>query len=253
MSLLKVEGLNLWYGDRKVLHDISFEVGEGEVLCIVGESGSGKSSILYSILGLLPRNSKTEGKVWFLGMNLLELPEEERRRIRGKDIGMVFQEPSSYLDPLFTVGSQIRETFENHFPSRKKEAYRKALEAMRNAGIPLPEEKYRAYPHQLSGGLKQRVCIAIATVCGPKLLLADEPTTALDVSVQKRILNLFRRMRSEGRSVILVTHDLGVVAEVGDRVVVLRDGRIVESGDVYSLFDNPKEDYTRMLVSLSTL
>jgi len=160
----------------------------------------------------------------------------------------VFQEPSSYLDPLFTVGSQIREAFLSHFPDRKREAYEKTLEAMRNAGIPSPEEKYGAYPHQLSGGLKQRVCIAMATVCGPKLLLADEPTTALDVSVQKRILNLFRKMKKEGRSVVLVTHDFGVVAEVGDRVVVLKEGRIVEQGDVYEIFDNPKDGYTKMLL-----
>ncbi len=248
MSLLKVEGLNLWYGDKKVLHDVSFEVEEGEILCIVGESGSGKSSILYSILRLLPESSRVEGRIMFAGRNLLDLSEREMRNVRGKEIGMIFQEPSAYLDPLFTVGSQIRETFESHFPNKKGEAYERTLEAMKNAGIPSPEEKYRSYPHQLSGGLKQRVCIAMATVCGPKLLLADEPTTALDVSVQKRILNLFRRIRSEGRSVILVTHDFGVVAEVGDRVVVLKDGRIVERGDVYSVFDSPKDSYTKMLL-----
>ena len=248
MSLLEVKGLNLWYGDKKVLHDVSFEVGEGEILCIVGESGSGKSSILYSILGLLPEGSRVEGKIAFSGRNLLDLPEREMRKVRGREIGMIFQEPSSYLDPLFTVGSQIRETFESHFPQRKGEAYEKTIEAMRNAGIPSPEEKYKAYPHQLSGGLRQRVCIAMATVCGPKLLLADEPTTALDVSVQKRILNLFRKIRSEGKSVVLVTHDFGVVAEVGDRVVVLKDGRIVESGDVYRVFDRPKDSYTKMLL-----
>ena len=248
MSLLKVENLNLWYGDSKVLHDVSFDLNEGEILCIVGESGSGKTSILYSILGLLPEKARVEGKVLFSGRNLLGLPEREMRSIRGREIGMVFQEPSSYLDPLFTAGTQIRETFESHFPERREEAYEKTIEAMRSAGIPSPEEKYRSYPHQLSGGLKQRVCIAMATVCGPKILLADEPTTALDVSVQKRILNLFRKMKEEGRSVILVTHDFGVVAEVGDRVLVLKDGRIVEEGDVYRIFDNPKEDYTKMLL-----
>lgn len=248
MSLLKVENLNLWYGDKKVLHDVSFDLEGGEVLCIVGESGSGKSSILYSILRLLPENAKVEGRVVFSDRDLLKLSEKEMRSIRGREVGMVFQEPSSYLDPLFTVGSQIKETFESHFPGRGKESFERTLEAMRNAGIPSPRERYRAYPHQLSGGLKQRVCIAMATVCEPKLLLADEPTTALDVSVQKRILNLFRKVRSEGKSVILVTHDFGVVAEVGDRVVVLKNGRIVESGDVYTIFDRPNDSYTRMLL-----
>ncbi len=248
MSLLKVENLNLWYGNSKVLHDVSFELKEGEILCIVGESGSGKSSILYSILRLLPETARVEGSILFFGKDLLKLSEKEMKKIRGKDIGMVFQEPSSYLDPLFTVGSQIKETFESHFPEGRKEAHLRTLEAMRNAGIPSPEEKFWAYPHQLSGGLKQRVCIAMATVCGPKILLADEPTTALDVSVQKRILNLFRKMKEEGRSVILVTHDFGVVAEVGDRVIVLKKGRIVEEGDVYRIFDDPKDSYTKMLL-----
>ena len=249
MSLLEVRGLSLWYGDNRVLYDVSFSIGRGEVLCIVGESGSGKSSILYSILGLLPPNARLEGEIFFDGKDLTTLKESERKKIRGKGIGMVFQEPSSYLDPLFTVGSQIAETFEAHFPEGKKESRERAVDAMRKAGIPKAEEKFGMYPHQLSGGLKQRVCIAISVVCEPSLLLADEPTTALDVSVQKRILNLFRRLRSEGKSVILVTHDFGVVAEVGDRVLVLKDGRIVEEGNVYEIFDSPKESYTKMLLS----
>ncbi len=248
MALLEVRSINLWYGDKKVLHDVSFHVGEGEVLCIVGESGSGKSSILYSILGLLPEGSRLEGSVRFRGTELTDLGEARMRKVRGRDIGMVFQEPSSYLDPLFTVGRQIAETYESHFPEDKGNSYLKAVEAMRRAGIPKAEEKFGMYPHQLSGGLKQRVCIAMATVCQPRLLLADEPTTALDVSVQKRILGLFRKLRSEGKSIVLVTHDFGVVAEVGDRVVVLKDGRVVEEGSVYEIFDRPKNDYTKMLL-----
>lgn len=247
MNLLEVKGLNLWYGNNRVLYDISFDVKKGEVLCIVGESGSGKSSILYSIAGLLPENAKVEGEVKFDGIDLLKVSESERRKMRGKDIGMIFQEPSAYLDPLFTVGSQIEETYKSHFPGAT-DSRSKAIEALRKAGIPKPEEKFNMYPHQLSGGLKQRVCIAISIVCEPKLLLADEPTTALDVSVQKRILNLFRRLRSEGKSIILVTHDFGVVAEVGDRVVVLKEGRVIEEGDVYRIFDSPKESYTKMLL-----
>lgn len=249
MTVLKVEKLNLWYGHRKVLQDVSFEVGEGEVLCIVGQSGSGKSSILYSILGLLPPHARVEGSIYLMGDDLRKLGRKEMREIRGRKIGMVFQEPSSYLDPLFTVGIQISETLFAHFSKSAEEVRERTLKAMRRVGIPEPEKKYGMYPHQLSGGLKQRVCIAMATVCEPKLLLADEPTTALDVSVQKRILALFRKIRSEGRSIVLVTHDFGVVAEVGDRVLVLKEGKVVEEGSVYDIFDHPKDPYTRELLA----
>ncbi|HIQ30625.1 MAG TPA: ABC transporter ATP-binding protein [Aquifex aeolicus] len=249
MTVLKVEKLNLWYGHRKVLQDVSFEVGEGEVLCIVGQSGSGKSSILYSILGLLPPHARVEGSIYLMGDDLRKLGRKEMREIRGRKIGMVFQEPSSYLDPLFTVGIQISETLFAHFSKSAEEVRERTLKAMRRVGIPEPEKKYGMYPHQLSGGLKQRVCIAMATVCEPKLLLADEPTTALDVSVQKRILALFRKIRSEGRSIVLVTHDFGVVAEVGDRVLVLKEGKVVEEGSVYDIFDHPQDPYTRELLA----
>ncbi len=248
MTLLEVKNLNLWYGDFQALKEVSFSLGEGEILCIVGESGSGKTSILNAIMGLLPKGAKVEGEVLFMGRDLLSLEEEELRKIRGKEIAMVFQEPSSYLDPLFTVGVQIGETYTAHEKAIKEVVSRKVVESMRRAGIPDPETKARMYPHQLSGGLKQRVCIASAIICGPKVLLADEPTTALDVSVQKRILHLFRSMKEEGRSLIIVTHDFGVVAEVGDRVLVLKEGRVVEEGSVFEVFDSPKEDYTRMLL-----
>lgn len=248
MALLSVKNLNLWYRDFQALRNVSFEVNPGEVLCIVGESGSGKTSIFFSIMGLLPEYAKVEGEILFQGKNLLKLPERELNKIRGKDIGIVFQEPSLYLDPLFTVGSQIEETYTAHFKD-KKGAYARTIKAMKKAGIPKAEEKYRMYPHQLSGGLKQRVCIANAIVCEPKLILADEPTTALDVSVQRRILHLFRVLKEEGKAVIVITHDFGVVAEVGDRVIVLKDGEIVEKGDVFSVFDNPKHDYTKKLLS----
>jgi len=247
MSLLRVENLNLWYGDHQVLFEVSFEVEEGEIFCIVGESGSGKSSILQSIMGLLPPEASLSGRVVFKGRDLVTLSESERRAIRGRDIGMIFQEPSSYLDPLFTVGSQIEEAYRSHFPSDPS-AREKAVEAMRKAGIPKPEDKFGMYPHQLSGGLKQRVCIAVSIVCQPSLLLADEPTTALDVSVQKRILQLFRKLREEGKAIILVTHDFGVVAEVGDRVMVLHNGRIVEEGDIFTIFDRPTHPYTKLLL-----
>ncbi|RME13407.1 MAG: ABC transporter ATP-binding protein, partial [Aquificota bacterium] len=220
--MLEVKNLNLWYGENHVLKGISFEVKEGEVLCIVGESGSGKTTILYSIMGLLPEGARLQGSIKFRGKELLGLSEREYRRIRGRHISIVFQEPSVYLDPLFKVGLQVEEAYVAHFG--KWGAKEKALEALRKAGIKDAERVYQSYPHHLSGGLKQRVCIAIATLCNPELVLADEPTTALDVSVQSRILRLFRDMKEEGRSVILVTHDFGVVAEVADRVMVLKDG-----------------------------
>jgi len=247
--LLEVKNLNLWYGEKQVLWNVSFNLNDGEILCIVGESGSGKSSILYSIMGILPPLARLQASINFADTELTGLTDRDMQRIRGKDIGMVFQEPSSYLDPLFTVGSQIEETYLGHFPADKKGARERALQAMKRAGIASAEEKFKLYPHQLSGGLKQRVCIASAIVCEPRLLLADEPTTALDVSVQKKILSLFRRLRQEGKSILLVTHDFGVVAEVADRVVVLKEGRVVEEGNVFDIFDSPREEYTKLLLS----
>lgn len=248
MALLSVRNLNLWYRDFWALKGVSFEVNSGEILCIVGESGSGKSSIFFAIMKLLPEYAKVEGEIVFEGKNLLTLSEREMKKIRGKDIGMVFQEPSLYLDPLFTVGYQIQETYLSHFKDKKR-AYEQTIKAMKKAGIPKPEEKFHMYPHQLSGGLKQRVCIANAIVCEPKLVLADEPTTALDVSIQRRILQLFRVLKEEGKAVVIITHDFGVVAEVGDRVIVLKEGEMVEEGDVLSVFDSPKHEYTKRLLS----
>lgn len=248
MALLSVRNLNLWYRDFWALKGVSFEVNPGEILCVVGESGSGKSSIFFAIMRLLPEYTKVEGEIVFEGKNLLTLSEREMKKIRGKDIGMVFQEPSLYLDPLFTVGYQIQETYLSHFKD-KKSAYEQTIKAMKKAGIPKPEEKFHMYPHQLSGGLKQRVCIANAIVCEPKLVLADEPTTALDVSIQRRILQLFRVLKEEGKAVVIITHDFGVVAEVGDRVIVLKEGEVVEEGDVLSVFDSPKHEYTKRLLS----
>lgn len=240
--LLEVKDLNLWYGEKHVIRGISFSLDKGEVLCLVGESGSGKTSILYSILGLLPEGAKLQGSIKFMGKELIGLSEREYRKIRGRHISIVFQEPSVYLDPLFKIGVQLEEAYRAHF--REGNPKEKALEALKKAGVPDAQRVYNSYPHHLSGGLKQRVCIAIATICNPELVLADEPTTALDVSVQSRILKLFRDMKSEGRSVLLVTHDFGVVAEVADRVIVLREGQIVEEGSVYEIFDSPKHPYT---------
>lgn len=245
--LLEVENLNLWYGEKHILKDVSFGIDAGEVLCIVGESGSGKSSILASIMGLLPKYAKVSGSVKFKGKEILGLAESEYRKLRGRHISMVFQEPSAYLDPLFKIGTQIEEAYIAHFG--KKGAKQKSLQALKDAGIEDAERVYRLYPHHLSGGMKQRVCIAIATVCDPDIVLADEPTTALDVSVQEKILALFRRLRERGKAVIIVTHDFGVVAEVADKVIVLKDGQVVEQKDVFSIFDNPEHPYTKELLS----
>ncbi|GBC88406.1 Oligopeptide transport ATP-binding protein OppD [bacterium HR13] len=245
--LLEVENLNLWYGEKHILKDVSFGIDAGEVLCIVGESGSGKSSILASIMGLLPKYAKVSGSVKFKGKEILGLAESEYRKLRGRHISMVFQEPSAYLDPLFKIGTQIEEAYIAHFG--KKGAKQKSLQALKDAGIEDAERVYRLYPHHLSGGMKQRVCIAIATVCDPEIVLADEPTTALDVSVQEKILALFRRLRERGKAVIIVTHDFGVVAEVADKVIVLKDGQVVEQKDVFSIFDNPEHPYTKELLS----
>jgi len=247
MALLEIKNLNLWYGDKHTLKDINLKLEEREILCIVGESGSGKSSILYSILRILPKNARVSGEVIFEGKNLLDLPEKDMRKIRSRRIGIVFQEPSAYLDPLFTIGSQLSETAIAHLSLKNVKDY--VIDKMRKAGIPSADKRYYAYPHHLSGGLKQRVCIANAIMCNPKIILADEPTTALDVSVQKRILSLFRHMKEEDTSVILVTHDFGVVAECADRVVVLKDGKILEEGDVFEIFENPKHSYTKMLIN----
>ena len=250
MALLEVKNLSVVYPNSSfpAVDNLSFELKEGEILCVVGESGSGKSTLLRAIAGLLPKNTRVSGEIIFKGKNLLSLSSKERRRIMGKDIGVVFQEPSVYLDPLFKVGEQIRETCQIHFPQRDcKEA---ALSSLRYCGIPDAERVYNSYPHQLSGGLKQRVNIADATVNNPSLLLADEPTTALDVSTQKRILALFRKLRHDGKAILLVTHDFGVVWEVADRVLVMKDGRKVEEGSVFEIYENPKHPYTRKLVSI---
>lgn len=244
--LLEIRNLSLWYGEKQVLKNINLSLAEAEILCLVGESGSGKTSVLYSILGLLPASSRLQGSIKFRGKEILGLSEKELRKLRGKDISIVFQEPSVFLDPLYKIGKQVEEAYTAHFSEDRVRDV--AIQAIRRAGIQDAERVYNSYPHHLSGGLKQRVCIAIATVCNPALVLADEPTTALDVSLQSKILKLFRDMKAEGKSVIIVTHDFGVVAEVADRVVVLKDGEVIEEGDVYSVFDSPKHPYTQRLL-----
>ncbi|SKC38695.1 oligopeptide transport system ATP-binding protein [Maledivibacter halophilus] len=236
---------------------VSFNIRKGETLCIVGESGSGKSVTAMSVLKLvpIPPGKYVSGEVIFNGEDLLKKSNEEMRKIRGNDIAMIFQEPMTSLNPVFTVGNQICETVMLHQGLNKGEAMKVAVEMLRKVGIPSPEKRVKEYPHQLSGGMRQRVMIAMALSCNPTLLIADEPTTALDVTIQAQILDLMRKMKKETHSSIMfITHDLGVVAEMADRVVVMYGGKIVEEGSVEEIFNDAKHPYTKgLLKSIPTL
>lgn len=255
--LLSIENLKVSFKlENQILHavkGISLEIYPQEIVCLVGESGSGKSVTCYSILKLLGKNVDVQGKISFQTENkkidnLLTLSDKQIRNIRGNLISMVFQEPSAVLNPLLTVGQQLMETVLAHRKINKDEAKKICLNAMEKAQIPDPERRFNQYPHELSGGLKQRVVIAIATVNNPYLILADEPTTALDVTVSAKIIALFKKIKKEGKSILLITHDLGVVAEVADWVYVIKDGQIVEENNVYEIFENPKHPYTKKLL-----
>ncbi|GGK16951.1 peptide ABC transporter ATP-binding protein [Caldalkalibacillus thermarum] len=238
-------------GEVKAVDGVSFSIEKGKTLGIVGESGCGKSITSLSIMRLLPQPAGkiVGGEIWFKGENLLEKSDKEFRHIRGKHISMIFQEPMTSLNPVFTVGDQIAETIRIHEKKSKKEAWEKAVEMLKLVGIPSPEKRARQYPFELSGGMRQRVMIAIALACSPELLIADEPTTALDVTIQAQILELIKKLQEElGTTIIMITHDLGVVAEMCDKVAVMYAGKVVEYADVYTLFENPKHPYTMGLL-----
>ncbi|WP_309085317.1 ABC transporter ATP-binding protein [Chelativorans sp.] len=255
MALLEIENLTVEFdtaaGKLRAVDGISLSVNEGEVLAIVGESGSGKSVSMLAVMGLLPWTATvTADRISFQGRDILNLSPAERRRIVGNDIAMIFQEPIASLNPCFTVGFQIEETLRQHTDLDRSARRRRTLELLRSVGIPEPEDRLNAFPHQMSGGQCQRVMIAMALACNPKLLIADEPTTALDVTIQKQILDLLMRLQAEtGMGMILITHDMGVVAETADRVIVQYKGRKMEEADVLSLFEAPKHRYTRALLS----
>lgn len=233
------------------LAGVSLAVGQGEVVCLVGESGCGKTLTALAIMGLLPAPAaRVEGgRITFQGTNLLALEEPDMRRIRGKDISMIFQEPMTSLNPVFTIGDQIAEAMEVHDRMDKKEARKRAMDLLRAVGIEAPEVRYRDYPHQLSGGQRQRVMIAMALACEPKLLIADEPTTALDVTVQAQILDLLLGILERRKMGLLyITHDLSVVAQIAQRAAVMYAGLIVEEGPVKEIFRNPAHPYTRGLL-----
>jgi peptide/nickel transport system ATP-binding protein len=244
-------------GAVKAVDGVSFSINEGETLGLVGESGCGKSVTAYSILQLAPSPPAhyAGGEIRFQGENLLAMNEHNLRRVRGNLISMIFQEPMSSLNPIMTIGRQIAEAILVHQKKTKREARALAIEMLKRVGIPSPESRFGEYPHQMSGGMKQRAMIAMALVCRPRLLIADEPTTALDVTIQAQILDLLNELQQElGMSMLLITHDLGVIAETCDRVAVMYAGRIVETASAVDLFEKPKHPYTHNLFrSLPTL
>ena len=253
--LLQIQNLRTYFHTDehtvKAVDDLSVEIQEGKTLGIVGESGSGKSVTSLSVMKLLSHTAQIEsGSISFLGRDLVRLPEPEMRRIRGKEISMIFQEPMTSLNPVFTVGFQVMEALTLHQGISKKEARKRTIQLFDEVGIPEPDQRVDSYPHEMSGGQKQRVMIAMALSCNPKLLIADEPTTALDVTIQAQILDILRELRDRrGMSILFITHDLGVVAEIADDVAVMFRGKLVEYGSVFEIFSTPKHPYTRGLLS----
>src|ERR1700681_4035268 len=254
MALLEVQNLQTHFrtpeGINRAVDGVSFHVDEGETLAIVGESGGGKSVTAMSLMRLIPEPpGKIAGSVRFQGTDLLQLPEREMRAIRGNDISMIFQEPMTSLNPVLTVGRQMGETMRMHQGLDKQAAEARAVEMLTLVGIAEPARRVREYPHQLSGGMRQRVMIAMALACNPRLLIADEPTTALDVTIQAQILALLDELkRTENLGIIMITHALGVIAEMADRVSVMYAGKIVEAASVFDVFANPKHPYTQGLL-----
>jgi len=253
-ALLKVEDLGVSFttgaGEVRATEGISFSIRPGERVGIVGESGCGKTVTGLSLMGLLPaRIARTEGHAWFEGRDLVAMSRAERRAISGTRIGMIFQEPMSALDPVFTVGEQIAETLRAHRSIGRREARERAIEALDRVGIPLPARRYDQYPHSLSGGMRQRVMIAMALVCEPRLLIADEPTTALDVTIQAQIIDLLLSISERtGTALLFITHDLGVVAEICTRVITMYAGQVVEDAPIEAAFVRPRHPYTSGLL-----
>jgi len=256
--ILSVRNLTLKFGEFVAVSDLSFDLHEGQTLAIVGESGSGKSVSALSIMRLVELGTRAkiaEGELLFkqadgVVVDLVKLSEPEMRAIRGNDISMVFQEPLTSLNPVYTTGDQVMEAIRLHQNLNKREAYKIALEMFKRVRIPRPEIVMNDYPHQLSGGMRQRVMIAMALSCDPKVLIADEPTTALDVTIQAQMLGLMKELQKEtNAAVMLITHDMGVVAEIADDIVVMRNSKLVETGSVYDIFKAPKARYTQALLA----
>ena len=253
--LLQVKDLKTYFpvhGGKiaRAVDGVSFHVESGETVCIVGESGCGKSVTSFSIMQLLPRYAKHPGgEILFKDNNILKMQFNEKRALRGKQIGMIFQEPGTALNPVCRVGKQVSEAIRTHEKINKKEARKRTIDLFQKVGIPHPDARYDAWPHELSGGMKQRVMIAMALACKPELLVADEPTTALDVTVQAQILKLMKQLQEENNmAILMITHNLRVVNQVADRVVVMYAGRVVETAERKELFTNPKHPYTKALL-----
>ncbi|XZF74948.1 ABC transporter ATP-binding protein [Bacillus sp. AL-1R] len=249
--LLKVNDLHVSFrtngGEIKAVRGVSFHVDRGEILAIVGESGCGKSVTAQSVMGMIPKTAGSikEGEISFKGKDLINFSKKEYQRIRGSEIGMIFQDPMSALNPTMKIGRQIDEVLIKHKNLSKKEAKQKTIELLQQVGIPDPFNRYSEYPHEFSGGMRQRVVIAMALACDPELIIADEPTTALDVTIQAQILDMLKTIQTKrNTSIILITHDLGVVAEVADRVAVMYAGKVIESGTVNEIFEKPIHPYT---------
>lgn len=254
-NLLEVKNLKTYFytdnGIVKSVDDVSFSIKKGETLGVVGESGCGKSITLLSILRLVesPPGKIVGGEILYKGENLLVKKEEEMRKIRGNNIAMIFQEPMTSLNPVFTIGQQIIEAITIHSNISKKEARKKAIEMLQLVNIPMPEKRIDEYPHQLSGGMRQRIMIAMALSCGPELLMCDEPTTALDVTIQAQILNLINELKTKlNAAIMMITHDLGVISEVADNVMVMYAGKVVEYSNTEEIFENPLHPYTKGLI-----
>ncbi|MGG1663662.1 ABC transporter ATP-binding protein [Brevibacillus sp. NRS-1366] len=243
--------IKLESSEYAIIEDINFHVDSKETVGIVGESGCGKSMTALSIMGLLPENaSVSEGEIRLQGTNLLTISKDAYRKKRGKEMSMIFQEPMSSLNPVYTIGFQLIELIREHTTMSKAKAKMKAIEMLQTVGIPRPQEVIDEYPHQLSGGMRQRVMIAIGLACNPDILIADEPTTALDVTIQAQILELMKKLQNQfDMAILLITHDLGVVAEVCDRVIVMYAGQIVEEAPVLTLFETPRHPYTKGLIA----
>jgi oligopeptide/dipeptide ABC transporter ATP-binding protein len=251
--LLSINNLSVSFNtdssSLNVISNLCFDLKKAEIFGLVGESGCGKSLTALSILRILPTNAASEGEILFKNKNLLLLNDEEMRQIRGKDISMIFQEPMTSLNPVLTIGYQIAETLIAHFDMSKKEATNKAVELLKAVKMPSPELRIKEYPHHLSGGMRQRVMIAMAVACNPSLLIADEPTTALDVTIQAQILELLQGLRKEREmAILLITHDLSIISEQADRVAIMYAGRIMELANVDELFQDPLHPYTRGLL-----
>ena len=248
-SILEVKSLDISFRSAstsiKVVSNLNFEIKEAEVFGLVGESGCGKSLTALSIMGILPHNAFAEGEIIFRGNNLLKLDNESMRRLRGRELSMIFQEPMTSLNTVLTIGYQIAEVITTHLGLSKKDAMANAVELLKAVKIPSPEIRIKEYPHQMSGGMRQRVMIAMAVACKPSLLIADEPTTALDVTIQAQILDLLENLRQQGNmAVLLITHDIGVIAENAERAAVMYAGRIMEVSRVPNILETPKHPYT---------